>query len=94
MGYTPEEYNNMKKDLQTRLKKIEGQIRGIQKMIDEDRDCGDIVIQLGAVKSAVNRVGFTVLGCHLVKGIQEGLEKNEEVTPHMEEFMKLLKKFS
>ena len=40
----------------TRLKRSEGQLRGIQKMIEEDRDCADIVTQLTAVKSSVERV--------------------------------------
>ena len=40
----------------TRLKRSEGQLRGIQKMIDEDRDCADIITQLTAVRSSVERV--------------------------------------
>lgn len=44
-----------------RLKRIEGQIRGIQKMITEDRDCVSIVVQLAAVRSGVEGVGALVL---------------------------------
>lgn len=44
-----------------RLKRVEGQIRGIQKMIAEDRDCVSIVIQLAAVRSGVEGVGALVL---------------------------------
>ena len=40
----------------TRLKRSEGQLRGIQKMIEEDRDCADIITQLTAVRSSVERV--------------------------------------
>ena len=43
----------VKEDLQKRLKRIEGQVRGVQKMIDEDRDCHEIIQQLAAVRSAV-----------------------------------------
>ncbi len=43
----------VKDDLQKRLKRIEGQLRGVQKMIDEDRECHEIVQQLAAVRSAV-----------------------------------------
>lgn len=43
----------VKEDLQKRLKRVEGQIRGVQKMIDEDRDCHEIIQQLAAVRSAV-----------------------------------------
>jgi len=44
-----------------RLKRIEGQVRGIQKMIDEDRDCPSIMIQLAAVRSGIEGVGALVL---------------------------------
>ncbi|MBO8138683.1 MAG: metal-sensitive transcriptional regulator [Desulfotomaculum sp.] len=81
----------MKKDLIARLKRIEGLVRGVQKMIEENRNCGDIVIQLGAIKAAVNRVG---LACHLASNIKEGIENNEDMSKCMNEFMTVLKKFS
>ncbi len=43
----------VKDDLQKRLKRVEGQIRGVQKMIDEDRDCHEIIQQLAAIRSAI-----------------------------------------
>ncbi len=43
----------IKEDLQKRLKRIEGQVRGVQKMLDEDRECHEIIQQLAAVRSAV-----------------------------------------
>jgi DNA-binding FrmR family transcriptional regulator len=43
----------VKDDLQKRLKRIEGQLRGVQKMLEEDRECHEIVQQLAAVRSAV-----------------------------------------
>lgn len=43
----------VKEDLQKRLKRIEGQLRGVQKMLEEDRECHEIVQQLAAVRSAV-----------------------------------------
>jgi DNA-binding FrmR family transcriptional regulator len=42
-----------KEELQKRLRRIEGQVRGVQKMIDEDRDCHEIIQQLAAIRSAV-----------------------------------------
>lgn len=86
--------SKMKKDLISRLKRIEGQVRGVQRMIEENRDCGEIVIQLGAIKAAVNRVGFSVLACHLASSIHQGIENNEDPTKQMDDFMALLKKFS
>lgn len=43
----------VKDDLQKRLKRIEGQLRGVQKMLDEDRDCHEVLQQLAAIRSAV-----------------------------------------
>lgn len=54
-----------KEAVQRRLRRIEGQIKGIQRMIDEERGCKDILIQISAVRSAVNRVGSLVLENHL-----------------------------
>ena len=48
-------------DINSRLKKIEGQIKGIQNMIEKERDCLDIMIQLAAVKAALDSVAGLVL---------------------------------
>jgi len=47
--------------LQNRLHRIEGQVRGISRMLDEDRDCREVVQQLAAIKSAVQSVGIEVM---------------------------------
>lgn len=52
---------NNKKDLTNRLSKIKGQIEGVERMIDEDRDCLDIVQQIVAVNSALKKVGIEIL---------------------------------
>lgn len=49
----------------TRLKKIEGQVKGIQKMIEERRYCIDVVLQIGAAESALHKVAEIVLRNHL-----------------------------
>lgn len=81
-------------ELLNRLKKIEGQVRGVHKMIQEGRKCGDIVIQLAAIKAAVNRVGTTVLACHLADQIEGTLKEERDVRESLEEFMAIFKKFS
>jgi len=55
----------MKKDLTTRLNRIEGQIRGIKGMIDKDVYCDDIITQLSATQSALNSVAKILLEGHL-----------------------------
>ncbi|HEY55173.1 MAG TPA: metal-sensitive transcriptional regulator [Dehalococcoidia bacterium] len=56
-----EEVEVSQEALLKRLKRVEGQIRGIQKMIAEDRDCVSIVMQLAAVRSGIEGVGALVL---------------------------------
>ncbi len=64
------------KSLTIRLNKIEGQIRGISKMIDDDRYCVDIITQINAVQSALNSFTKELLSSHIkscvVKDIREG----------------------
>jgi DNA-binding FrmR family transcriptional regulator len=51
-------------DVLLRLRRIEGQVRGIQRMVEENRDCRDIVTQVAAVKSALASVNGQVLRCY------------------------------
>jgi DNA-binding FrmR family transcriptional regulator len=59
---TPEETRDA---IVKRLKRIEGQVRGLQKMVIEERDCEDIVTQLAAVRSAIDNVGALVLNNYI-----------------------------
>ncbi len=61
MAETEEKIDVSQDVLLKRLKRIEGQIRGIEKMIAEDRDCVSIVTQLAAVRSGIEGVGALVL---------------------------------
>jgi len=48
-------------DLSKRLRRLEGQVRGVQKMLEEDRDCRDIVQQLAAVRSAAHQASLVLV---------------------------------
>ena len=52
-------------NLQKRLKKISGQINGVSKMVDENPYCGDILIQIAAIESALKEVGYIILKDHM-----------------------------
>jgi DNA-binding FrmR family transcriptional regulator len=84
----------MEADILDRLKRIEGQVRGIQKMIQERRNCNDIIIQLAAVKAAVTRVSLTVLNCHLAESISKDLREGRDIKESLAESMAIFKKFS
>jgi DNA-binding FrmR family transcriptional regulator len=66
-----------KKDILNRLKRAEGQIRGIQKMIDEEQECIDIVTQLTAVRSSINRTIGIVIGNKINQVIEEPVQDPE-----------------
>ncbi|PYG84831.1 DNA-binding FrmR family transcriptional regulator [Ruminiclostridium sufflavum DSM 19573] len=89
-----EEKNQLKEDLIKRLKRIEGQVRGIQKMVDEEKYCADILTQVAAVRSAINKVGSIILEKHSMKCIQDAvLSENKEkalseLTKTIQSFMK------
>lgn len=65
-GYTPEKDNLLK-----RLRRIEGQVAGISRMVDEDRYCIDILTQVSAVTSALQSVSLKLLDEHLAHCVVE-----------------------
>jgi DNA-binding FrmR family transcriptional regulator len=65
----PEDVND---DVLKRLRRLEGQIRGVQRMIEEGQDCRDVVTQLSACKAALDRVGYRLVVAgmrHCVVGV-------------------------
>jgi DNA-binding FrmR family transcriptional regulator len=80
-------------NLHRRLKKIAGQINAIDKMINEDISCEDILIQVNAVKSAMHKVGQVILEGHLNHCVKEGIEHgNADKT--IADFAKAIEHFS
>ena len=75
-----------------RLNRIEGQVKGIAKMIENDAYCNDVLIQLVAVKNAVQSLATHVLENHLYTCIARDLENGE--LDSMEEVINLFKRFS
>jgi CsoR family transcriptional regulator, copper-sensing transcriptional repressor len=57
-------YTASKDQLQTRLRRIEGQVRGIQTMVDEDRYCIDVLTQIAAIQAALDKVALGLLDGH------------------------------
>ena len=76
----------------TRLKRSEGQLRGIQKMIEEDRDCMDIITQLSAVRSSVDRVMELLITENLMECINNSIKNPDEQKEKMEKAIRYLVK--
>ena len=82
--------------LQNRLKRIEGQVRGVQRMVDEETYCVDVLTQIASVVSALEKVGTILLKDHVEHCVRESVEhgenadeKIEELTAAVERFLKL-----
>ena len=84
--------HNNHKDQITSLKRIEGQVRGVQSMINECKYCIDILNQIKAVKNAVITVEGSILKSHLKACLKESLNEKESFDGKVEEIMKLLKR--
>jgi DNA-binding FrmR family transcriptional regulator len=67
-------YTMNKKDLQDRLRRIEGQIRGIQRMVDEDQYCIDVLTQVNSASSALKSVGMGLLDEHVRHCVKESFQ--------------------
>lgn len=76
-----------------RLKRIEGQVRGIQKMIEEDRYCADILVQISAINAALKKVSFTVAERHTKHCVSHAVKAGEGDAA-IDELMGILKQFS
>jgi DNA-binding FrmR family transcriptional regulator len=70
-------YSQNKDALIARLHRIEGQVRGIERMVDDDRYCIDILQQIAAVRSALERVGAQLLEGHVNHCIDSALATND-----------------
>ena len=76
----------------TRPKRSEGQLRGIQKMIEDERDCIDIITQLSAVRSSVDRVIELLIIENLMEYINNPLENSVEQKEKIEKAIKYIVK--
>jgi DNA-binding FrmR family transcriptional regulator len=68
-------YSASKDDLQKRLRRIEGQVRGVQTMVAEDRWCPDILQQIAAIQAALDKVGLGLTQGHVEHCMAEGTDE-------------------
>ena len=78
------------KDLLTRLRKAEGQIRGIEKMVEENAYCPDILIQVSAVTSALNSFNKQLLAAHIRSCVAEDIRSGRDES--IDELVRVLQK--
>ncbi|NPV53960.1 MAG: metal-sensitive transcriptional regulator [Firmicutes bacterium] len=86
--------DELRESLIARLKRIEGQARGIQRMIEEKRSCDEIIVQLAAIKAAIDQVAVNILGHHMAECIEKNLAQGRDVQDAIAEFMPIFRKLS
>ena len=70
--------NEIKSSCLKRLKRIEGQIRGLAKMVEDDRYCIDVVTQIGAARAALRRVEEEVLKDHVAHCVEHAIASGDK----------------
>lgn len=80
-------------NLHKRLRKIIGQVQAIDRMIDEDIPCEDILSQMNAAKSALNKCGQIVLEGHIQHCVRDGIEHGD-AEKTIKEFTKAVERFA
>jgi DNA-binding FrmR family transcriptional regulator len=83
------EYNDQTKN---RVKRIEGQLRGILKMMEENKDCKDVITQLSASRTAIDRTIGVIVSSNLVECVKEANEKGQNTEELVKEAVNLLVK--
>ncbi|NMO96335.1 metal-sensitive transcriptional regulator [Paenibacillus lemnae] len=83
------EYNDQMKN---RVKRIEGQLRGILKMMEENKDCKEVITQLSAARTAIDRTIGVVVSSNLVECVREAEERGESTEELVQQAVNLLVK--
>ena len=79
--------------LPNRLRRIEGKVRGLQRMVDEESYCVDILTQIASVVSALEKVGAILLKDHVEHCVRESIEKGEKTDEKIEELTAAVERF-
>lgn len=90
---TESRYRRDNAALLQRLRKIEGQVRGVQRMLEEDRYCVDVLVQLAAIRSAVSAVGASLLESH-VRGCVASALRSGDGERAVTELLEVIAQFS
>ena len=90
------EHGYDKEALKRRLHRIEGQVRGIERMVDEDRYCIDVLTQISAVNTALESLAFRVLDDHVRHCVAGAMTSGDDAAAHdkTEELLAAVHRFS
>ncbi|WML49707.1 metal-sensitive transcriptional regulator [Neobacillus sp. PS3-34] len=78
------------KEVKNRLRRIEGQVKGVLSMMEQGKDCRDIITQLSAARSAIDRAMGVIVSKNLEQCVRENVEKGESTEHLVKEAVELL----
>lgn len=80
------------RSIQNRMKRLEGQLRGVMRLMEEDKECRDVVTQLSAVQGAIDRTIGLIVSENLEQCVRTSIENGEETNSVVKEAVDLLVK--
>lgn len=78
--------------VKNRIKRIEGQVKAVLRMMEEGKDCKEVVVQMSAARNALDRAVAVVVSSNLEQCVREQIDKGEGTQEHIEEAVNLLVK--
>ncbi len=85
--------DEVSKSVVNRLRRIEGQVQGLRRMLENDRQCEEVLTQLMAVRSGLDQVGVLLMETHIERCILKGISADNEVVKDLSDALKSWARF-
>jgi DNA-binding FrmR family transcriptional regulator len=92
LAYVKPSYTKDRDALKTRLSRIEGQVRGVSRMVDEEAYCIDVLTQINAIKAAIDQVGLLLLEDHIKGCVTTAVRQGDQ--SKVDELVKAVERFT
>ncbi len=88
--------SDTKKKVRARLRRVEGQLAALRRMVDEDASCVDLLMQISAAQGALGATGQVILGEHIATCVSDALERGDDADRqrHVDELMEVFARYS
>ncbi len=87
-------YSGGKQEILVRLRRMEGQLRGIQRMVEEDKYCVDVLNQLSSIMAATHKLAAIILQDHIRGCVRDALRRDEHSDDYVNELVTVVERFT
>ena len=87
-------YSGDKQEILVRLRKMEGQLKGIQRMVEQDRYCVDVLNQLSSISAATRKVAAIMMRNHIQGCVRDALRRDERSDEYVDELVAVVERFT